>query len=74
VAVPKRRTSKERKRKRRTHKKLAEPNVPKSQRVRAPGSRSQKFFCGNCNQVKMPHAVCPNCGHYRGKPIIEVER
>ncbi len=74
MAVPKRRTSKARKRKRRTHYKLAEPNVPRSQKVRAPGSRSDRFFCNNCNQPKQPHAVCPNCGHYRGKAVIEVER
>jgi large subunit ribosomal protein L32 len=74
VAVPKRRTSKARKRKRRTHQGLAEPNIPKSQKTRAAGSRSKRFFCQNCNQPKTPHAVCPNCGHYRGRSLIEVER
>lgn len=74
VAVPKRKTSKSRKRKRRTHKGLDAPNVPKSQKVRAEGSRSKKFFCSNCSQAKPPHTVCPNCGYYRGKPLIEIER
>jgi large subunit ribosomal protein L32 len=74
VAVPKRRTSKARKRKRRTHDSLAVPNVAGSQRMRPEASRSRRFYCSNCNQPKAPHAVCPNCGYYRGKPLIEVER
>jgi large subunit ribosomal protein L32 len=74
VAVPKRRTSKERKRRRRTHDALAVPNLPKTTRTRAEGSRSKRFFCANCNQPKTPHAVCPNCGYYRGRPFVEVER
>jgi len=74
MPVPKRKTSKARKRKRRTHGGAAEPNVPHSQKVRAPGSRSNRFFCSNCNQPKAPHAVCPNCGYYRGRAMIEVER
>ena len=74
MAVPKRKTSKARKRKRRTHQSLSAANIPKSQKTRAPGSRSGKFFCSNCNQPKAPHAVCPNCGYYRGQPLVEVER
>ena len=74
MAVPKRRTSKERKRKRRTHLLLQQPNIPKSTKVRAQGSRSDKFFCSNCNQPKAPHCICPNCGYYRGRAIVEVER
>lgn len=26
--------------------------------------------CPNCNNVKLPHRVCPHCGHYKGKEII----
>lgn len=74
VAVPKRKTSKQRKRKRRTHWKLTAPNVPKSTKTRAEGSRSKKFFCSNCNQPKPPHAICPNCGYYRGRSAVELER
>ena len=74
MAVPKRRTSKSRRDKRRTHKGIQAPGVPKSEKVRAPGSRSKKFFCANCNQPKPPHVVCPNCGHYKGQPLIEVKR
>jgi len=74
MAVPKRRTSKARKRQRRTHDSLPVVNIPKSEKVRAEGSRSRKFFCSNCNQPKAPHSVCPNCGYYRGRPLVEVER
>ena len=74
MAVPKRKTSKQRKHKRRTHQGCDMPNFPRSQKVRAPGSRSGRFFCSNCSQVKPSHAVCPNCGYYRGRAMIEVER
>ncbi|MDP6439835.1 MAG: 50S ribosomal protein L32 [Candidatus Brocadiia bacterium] len=74
MAVPKRRTSKARKAKRQANHGLAAPNTPRSQKVRAPASRSRRFFCANCNQPKTPHAVCPNCGHYRGRAVVEVER
>lgn len=26
--------------------------------------------CTNCNTRVMPHQVCHNCGHYRGKKIL----
>jgi large subunit ribosomal protein L32 len=74
MAVPKRRTSKERKRKRRSHHGLSAPNIPSSGKTRAAGTRSQKFFCSHCNQPKPPHTICPNCGYYRGQPVVEVER
>ena len=73
MAVPKHKPSKAKQRKRRTHKSLDVPNLPKTQRARS-GGRSKRFFCSNCDQIKPPHAVCPNCGHYRGRAVIEVER
>jgi large subunit ribosomal protein L32 len=27
--------------------------------------------CDNCGAQKMPHRVCPKCGFYRGKQVIE---
>jgi len=74
VAVPKRKHSKGRRDRRRTHDVLVMPNLPKSQKTRAEGSRSRRFFCSNCNQPKPPHRACPNCGYYRGRAVIEVER
>lgn len=58
MAVPKKRTSKQRKRKRRTHYKAEDIAVQS---------------CPKCGDPKRPHRVCPNCGHYRGEAVIEVE-
>lgn len=58
MAVPKRKTSKARKRKRRTHWKLAAPSLTK---------------CSHCGQTKMPHSVCPNCGFYGGREVVRIE-
>ena len=54
MAVPKRRTSKTRKRKRRTHWKLKVKNL---------------IECSNCNEKIIPHRVCPECGHYKGRKV-----
>ncbi len=58
MAVPKRRTSKSRKRLRRTHHSGA-------------GMRTQP--CPRCSEPKLPHRVCGTCGYYRGKKLVEVE-
>ena len=29
--------------------------------------------CPKCGDVKIPHRICPTCGHYRGEPVLEVE-
>ena len=51
MAVPKRRTSKSKKRKRRTHYKAAKPTLNP---------------CPKCGEARQPHHVCPNCGFYKG--------
>ena len=58
MAVPKQKTSKARTRRRRSHDAL---EMPKSS------------LCSNCSEQKMPHSVCPHCGFYRGRKVIEVE-
>jgi large subunit ribosomal protein L32 len=58
MAVPKKRVSKQRQRKRRGHHK-AQPVVTQS--------------CPRCGDTKQPHRVCPACGHYRDEAVIEVE-
>ena len=25
--------------------------------------------CPNCNEVKVPHRACPNCGYYKGQKV-----
>ncbi len=29
--------------------------------------------CKNCGEMCLPHHVCPNCGHYRDREVIEVK-
>lgn len=29
--------------------------------------------CGSCGNLVLPHRVCPKCGFYRGKQVIELE-
>jgi large subunit ribosomal protein L32 len=58
MAVPKRKTSKARKRKRRSHHALDQPALAE---------------CQQCKQMKEPHRVCPHCGYYNEKKILEVE-
>lgn len=58
MALPKRKISKSRGRKRRTHQKVQVPNLA---------------ICPECEEPKLPHHVCPNCGHYKGRAIVETE-
>lgn len=52
---PKRRHSKARGRKRRTHYKATAPTV---------------MTCPNCGEMKQAHRVCSSCGFYDGKSIV----
>ncbi|ADU51057.1 LSU ribosomal protein L32P [Thermaerobacter marianensis DSM 12885] len=58
MAVPKHKTSKSRRDKRRTHWKLSAPAVVE---------------CPQCHQPKRPHRVCPNCGYYDGRVAVRKE-
>ncbi len=58
MAVPKRKTPKSRRDKRRTHYKVSAPKV---------------ILCSNCKEPTVPHRVCPKCGMYRGKKYLAVE-
>jgi large subunit ribosomal protein L32 len=58
MAAPKRRHSKTRRNKRRSHDAL---------------SRVGTSVCDNCGEVKLPHRVCASCGHYRDREVIEVK-
>jgi large subunit ribosomal protein L32 len=54
---PKRRHSKRRTSARRTHDAL---------------QRAVMSECPNCHELKLPHRVCPHCGQYKGREVIEV--
>ena len=58
MAVPKRKISKARRNKRRSH-------------LRSGGSQVSK--CSHCKQPKVAHRVCPHCGYYAGVEILEEE-
>ena len=42
----------------------------------APRSRSAEGAglseCPNCHEPKLPHRVCPKCGQYKGREVVEV--
>ena len=59
MALPKRRHSKTRGRKRRTHDSLRKGGTTR---------------CPRCDTVKEPHVVCPNCGYYAGREVVSMEK
>ncbi|GBC61476.1 50S ribosomal protein L32 [Desulfonema ishimotonii] len=58
MAVPKRKTSKSKRDKRRTHQKLTAPNVTE---------------CPECGEAKLPHHACLECGTYKGRNVLATE-
>lgn len=30
--------------------------------------------CPKCHELKKPHTVCKNCGTYKGKTVVDVEK
>jgi large subunit ribosomal protein L32 len=58
MAHPKHRHSKSRRDKRRTHDKTIPATLAS---------------CSNCGATVKYHTICPECGYYRGKLVIEKE-
>ena len=58
MALPKKKTSKERQRKRRSHRALSLPPVD---------------YCPQCHSPKLAHHVCLACGVYAGREVVEVK-
>lgn len=56
MAVPKRKTSHSKKKKRRAHDALVAPQV---------------VACPECGEATMRHRACPHCGHYRGRQVVD---
>jgi large subunit ribosomal protein L32 len=58
MAVPKHKTSKSKRDKRRTHKKI---------------DGIQLATCPECGEAVEPHHACRSCGAYKGKQVISPE-
>ncbi|MCB1173551.1 MAG: 50S ribosomal protein L32 [Leptospiraceae bacterium] len=55
MAVPKRKTSLQRKRQRRSHHAIGRPNL---------------IPCKHCGNFRMSHRVCPHCGWYKDRIVL----
>ena len=56
---PKRKTSKSKRNMRRSHDALSLPQLSE---------------CTQCHEIKMPHQVCPTCGYYKGRQVIQIKK
>ena len=74
MALPKRRQSKTRRDKRRSHLALTEPNLPHVEGGKSASGRSKRFICRQCGYIKQSHRICPNCGYYNNRQVIKVSR
>jgi len=57
MAVPKRKTSKTRRDKRRSHHRAVIKGIS---------------VCPHCGEPKRPHYICPSCGYYKGKQVVSI--
>ncbi len=32
-----------------------------------------RSLCPRCGAAKVPHVVCPSCGWYKGRQVVEVD-
>ena len=58
MALPKRKISKSRRGKRRSHLALRAGVIN---------------VCPRCQAMKLPHRACSSCGYYKGRQVIEVK-
>ena len=59
MAVPKKKTSRSRRdRRRANHDRIDAPNLSS---------------CQECGAPMRPHQACPSCGMYRGRQVIEID-
>lgn len=57
-AQPKRKISKGRRDRRRSHMAL---------------KTTKLVACPQCHELRLPHRVCPSCGSYKGVEVIEIK-
>jgi large subunit ribosomal protein L32 len=55
MAVPKQKQARSRTRKRRAQHKISAPRYNE---------------CPQCHSPRLPHRVCPECGHYAGREVV----
>jgi large subunit ribosomal protein L32 len=59
--------------------------VPQPKRKHSSGRRDRRrghdsltamnlVACSNCGEMRIPHTVCPNCGHYQGREVVTIEK
>ncbi|HOV32569.1 MAG TPA: 50S ribosomal protein L32 [Candidatus Hydrogenedens sp.] len=58
MPVPKRRTGKAKKNMRRSHHAIGKPNLVE---------------CPHCSEKILPHRVCPKCGYYKNRLVLNLE-
>lgn len=58
MAVPKRKRTRSRMRKRYASMGMKKP---------------QTILCPQCGEPALPHRVCPHCGYYKKRKVVEVE-
>ena len=58
MALPKRRHSRSRTRKRRSHDALKAPGLS---------------LCADCGEPKRPHRLCASCGKYKGRTVFSFD-
>lgn len=34
---------------------------------------SNLVMCNNCGEPRLPHRVCPSCGFFKGREVIEIK-
>ena len=56
--LPKRKISKGRRNRRRAHDAIGAPRLVQ---------------CSNCQEMTLSHRVCPHCGQYKGRQMIDVD-
>ena len=59
MAVPKKKISSSRRGKRRSHHALSDSLV---------------MECPNCGAEKRPHHVCPSCGYYKARKVVQFQK
>ncbi len=56
--LPKRKLSKGRRDRRRAHDAIGTPNL---------------VACSHCKTLMLPHRVCPHCGYYKGRQVLDLD-